>query len=264
MIHKTTYNNGDDVFYKTLGKGPLLYLVHGFCADSRIWNELLVQLSENFTLVLPDLPGYGKSPLPNEKLTIEVFADAIEAIISNEAHSNICIAGHSMGGYVLCELLSRKIPGFKKGIIIHAHPFADDSEKITERKKANRLIEKHGHHLFVKELYKKLFAPANRLSDHEHKFNEIISDLKTETIVQSNLAMIMRKDHRLTLANSAIPLQFIIGEDDRLIELEKSISQTYLAPISDVQILANTGHLSMIENSAKLVEYIQSFTMLDL
>lgn len=265
MILNSTYNH-PEVYYQSIGEGPVLYLMHGFCSDSRIWKQLTPLLKDDYTLIMPDLPGYGKSKLPNEKLSIEIIADAIEGIIEKEKHKDISILGHSMGGYVLCELLSRKNKNIRRGIMLHSHPYADNKEKIAHRQKGNAFIRKHGYPVFVKELYKNLYAPVNleNTPEPDLKFKDIISDLTDETIVQSNEAMIARQDHSKTLEDSGIPIQFIIGENDQLIDLNTSLSQSYLPAVSDVQIMENTGHLGMVEHPEKLAKLIKDFLKLEL
>lgn len=261
MTHSAGYRK-NEVSYKVLGSGTPLYLIHGFCADGSIWKEVTSQLSENFKLVIPDLPGYGFSELPEESLSIELFADAIEAIIRKEGDQAIIIAGHSMGGYVLCELLARESSAIKKGIMVNSHPYADNEEKIKNRTKSNAFIEKNGGELYVNELYKNLFAPQNitNESDLKDKFKDIFSRLKDQTIIQSNLAMIKRAAREHTLNDTKVPIQFIIGKNDQVIELNTSLSQCTLPKIADVQILKNTGHLAMIEETEKLILAISNFS----
>lgn len=69
---------------RMLGSGPPLLLLHGWGASSRCWSQTLCRLQERFTLIAPDLPGFGESPpfpgvASNEELaavTLEL-ADAL-------------------------------------------------------------------------------------------------------------------------------------------------------------------------------------------
>ena len=51
------------LYYRKMGYGPGLVLIHGFPSDGEIWNAIQAELSESFTLLIPDLPGSGKSIL---------------------------------------------------------------------------------------------------------------------------------------------------------------------------------------------------------
>jgi pimeloyl-ACP methyl ester carboxylesterase len=50
--------------YRVVGNGPPLLLVHGFGISFNIWQNLLPLLCPYFTLVMVELPGIGKSPMP--------------------------------------------------------------------------------------------------------------------------------------------------------------------------------------------------------
>ncbi len=49
------------VFYRASGQGKTVVLLHGFGEDGNIWNDLAAKLEDNFKVVIPDLPGSGKS-----------------------------------------------------------------------------------------------------------------------------------------------------------------------------------------------------------
>ncbi len=69
-----------DVFYKKVGSGPPLVLVHGIGAgcSSFEWRGVLASLSEKYTVYALDLPGFGKSDKPALAYTPEVFIQSIE------------------------------------------------------------------------------------------------------------------------------------------------------------------------------------------
>jgi pimeloyl-ACP methyl ester carboxylesterase len=52
--------------YRVEGEGKPLLLVHGFGIPFNIWKNLLPLLSAHFKLVMVELPGIGKSPMPPE------------------------------------------------------------------------------------------------------------------------------------------------------------------------------------------------------
>src|SRR5262245_3200128 len=52
------------LFVRTGGKGPPLLLIHGYPQTNVMWHAIAPTLAQRFTLVLPDLPGYGWSEVP--------------------------------------------------------------------------------------------------------------------------------------------------------------------------------------------------------
>jgi haloacetate dehalogenase len=53
-----------DINYSITGSGPALLLLHGFPQTQAIWHKVALPLSQHFTLVMPDLRGYGASSKP--------------------------------------------------------------------------------------------------------------------------------------------------------------------------------------------------------
>lgn len=84
-------------------KKPVLVLVHGFTGSHEGF-QYLVPLLTDFHLVIPDLPGFGISPLPHERLTLaelgELLVDFVEELGLDEPPY---LLGHSMGSLVVAE-----------------------------------------------------------------------------------------------------------------------------------------------------------------
>src|SRR5450631_3158515 len=82
-MDKTVHHQSLPIFYRTEGPGgavqasaPLL-LLHGFAEDGRIWDGQVEYLKEDHRLLIPDLPGSGRSsPLPGPT-SMEELADAV-------------------------------------------------------------------------------------------------------------------------------------------------------------------------------------------
>jgi len=52
------------IWYERVGSGPPLLLLHGAWGSSAEWDEAAPSLAEHFTVVAPDLRGYGDSSKP--------------------------------------------------------------------------------------------------------------------------------------------------------------------------------------------------------
>ncbi len=104
-------------------KRPVLILVHGFTGSHEGF-QYLVPLLSNFRLIIPDLPGFGVSPLPHEKLTLRelgsLLVDFVQALdLDDKPH----LVGHSMGSLVVSEAMRQHPKLFaKKNILISPVP----------------------------------------------------------------------------------------------------------------------------------------------
>jgi len=106
------------MFARSGGKGPPLLLIHGYPQTHVMWHLVAPKLAEKFTLVIPDLPGYGWSAAPESNLTAAKtdeerlkspyakrnMARAMVDIMEQLGHVRFRIAGHDRGGRVAYRL----------------------------------------------------------------------------------------------------------------------------------------------------------------
>ena len=59
------------IHYRVFGKGRPVILVHGFGEDGNVWNELIKDLQNIFLIIVPDIPGSGKSEMLEGNISIE-------------------------------------------------------------------------------------------------------------------------------------------------------------------------------------------------
>lgn len=64
FVEKRIPGDGVDIHVTTGGEGPPLLLLHGFPQTHLMWRRVAPALAERFTLVMPDLRGYGRSGKP--------------------------------------------------------------------------------------------------------------------------------------------------------------------------------------------------------
>ncbi len=144
MYKSITYHHST-LSYQKSGMGKALVLLHGFGEDGHVWDQQKAILEQSMMVIIPDIPGTGKSERWNEEgIEIADYAKAILAILDAEAISTCCLLGHSMGGYItlaFAELFPERLEAFG---LIHSTAYADSNEKKANRLKAVELIEAYG------------------------------------------------------------------------------------------------------------------------
>ena len=78
---------------------PVLILLHGGGAASRMWKKQLSGLSGRHHVIAPDLPGFGRSPGP---FSLQASADAVADLIGKDRTIDLC--GMSMGALVAAQV----------------------------------------------------------------------------------------------------------------------------------------------------------------
>ena len=97
------------VFARSGGSGPPLLLLHGYTETNVMWHRVAPALAACFALVIPDLPGYGWSAVPepdakhapyDKRSMAKAMVEAMEQL----GHVRFRLAGHDRGGRVAYRL----------------------------------------------------------------------------------------------------------------------------------------------------------------
>jgi len=266
MQSKNSSFNGSTIFYRVSGKGEPILLIHGFAEDGEIWNRQVAFLQNHFTLIVPDLPGSGKSEMIAD-MSMEGLADAMKPILDTELPAlnagGVCVIGHSMGGYITLAL-AEKYPQLVNAFgLFHSSAFADSEEKKANRLKAINFIKSNGSYEFFKTSIPGLFVSGQDttqpLTPEIQSLIEKGKEFTPDALIAYYQAMINRPDRTAVLKNSSVPVLFIIGEHDKAIPFDQSMQQVYLPAQSHIHILRNSAHMGMWEETDKANNTILNF-----
>ena len=93
---------GLKIHSSSVGSGPTIVFVHGWTCDSSSWTGQVPAFAKDHRVITLDLPGHGQSALPQDgKLSMDLFARAVEAVRAEAAADRIVLVGHSMGAPVI-------------------------------------------------------------------------------------------------------------------------------------------------------------------
>jgi pimeloyl-ACP methyl ester carboxylesterase len=95
-------SGGVKIHYVTLGKGPLVVLIHGFPDYWYSWRDQMPALAKHFQVVAIDQRGYNKSGQPRgvESYTLDKLVGDVEAVLKHFKRDKAVIVGHDWGGLV--------------------------------------------------------------------------------------------------------------------------------------------------------------------
>ena len=101
--------DGARIFVRTGGSGPALLLVHGFPQTGAIWHKIAGSLAQHYSLIIPDLRGYGRSEKPlndaeNITYSKRAMANDLVAVMKSLGHETFHLCGHDRGGRVAYRL----------------------------------------------------------------------------------------------------------------------------------------------------------------
>jgi pimeloyl-ACP methyl ester carboxylesterase len=259
VAEKTFTYQSSKIFYHTIGSGKPVVLIHGFAEDGDVWKNQIEFLKDHFYLIIPDLPGSGQSEMIND-MSIEGMAEVIKELLNIELKkfplqgAEGVLVGHSMGGYISLAF-AEKYPSLLSSLaLVHSSAFADSEEKKANRSKSIEFVKKNGAYEFLKAVIFDLFT-ENWTTKNPQAVEGQIEKSKSftdEAIIAYYQAMINRPDRTHVLKNFSKPILFIIGEHDKAVPFEQSMQQCYLPNIAHINILRNSAHMGMLEETEKV------------
>jgi epoxide hydrolase 4 len=102
VTHGFATNNGVRIHYASLGKGPLIIMIHGFPDYWLTWRHQMQALAESYRVVAIDQRGYNLSDKPAgvENYDMRLLVEDVAAVIQACGENKAIIVGHDWGGAV--------------------------------------------------------------------------------------------------------------------------------------------------------------------
>ena len=107
--------NDRKIFYKDIGSGETIVLLHGYLETSEVWDGFAGKLAKDFRVIIPDIPGHGESDILDEVSSMELIATIIKELLAGIGIKKVCLAGHSLGGYAalaFAEMYPESLSGY--------------------------------------------------------------------------------------------------------------------------------------------------------
>ena len=279
VVEKTILYQNKKIFYRSIGSGDPVMLVHGFGEDGNVWRPPQTppkeglpnsqpwlfdtpSLINRFKFIIPDLPGSGESEMI-EDMSMEGMAEVLHSIIHEENIDQCTVIGHSMGGYITLALVESYWNHVNAFGLFHSSAFADTDEKKETRKKGIEFIKQHGAFEFLKTSTPNLFSPNSKLQIAD-SIDEFINSLKKFTpqaLIAYYNAMMARPDRTSVLKNTKNPVLFIAGEHDNAIPLNDVLQQCHLPEKSYIHVLKKSGHMGMMEETKNANRILEEFLL---
>jgi haloacetate dehalogenase len=117
------------------GSGPAILLLHGHPRTHVTWHRVAPLLAGTFTVVCPDLRGYGESSHPPEKPNHEAYSKRAMAndcaeLMTKLGHERFAVAGHDRGSLVAPRLAVDHPDRVTHAIVIDGIPLLERIERV--------------------------------------------------------------------------------------------------------------------------------------
>lgn len=231
---------------------PLAVFVHGLGSSVVTWSPVLPEASHTAPVVAPDLPGYGRTPLPKgvHFATLKDQVAAVHSFLDHVAPDGmpVQLVGQSMGGWIATRVAAERPDQVKRLTLVNAagilHP------QVFEQR---RLFSPSGRRE-LRELWRRMW---HRLPPSYYVFERRYLELTRTPVVRGFLETLDQDDFlNDVLPDVKAPTLLVWGLSDHLISYESV--RYFREGLRDVRYrpIPDCGHVAQRERTPLFLSYL--------
>lgn len=250
------------IAFEQHGEGFPVILLHAFPLSRKMWAPQIEAVTQaGFSLILPDLRGFGETSNLADINTMEDMANDVAELLDFLQIEQAIVGGLSMGGYTAFNLFRSKPEKFKALILCDTNCAADTEEKRQNRFQLIENIEADGSQALIDKMLPNLVGRFTKENNQNLMFE--LERMFKESIPQSAIAalrgMAARADNCDLLPNIQVPTLLIFGAEDSVTNLEVARKMHEQIKNSQLSVIENAGHYSNLEQPETFNEAFISF-----
>jgi len=237
-------------------------LLHGMTSSGDMYRELMHELAGDFWLIAPDIPGFGFSD-STTPLTFPHLVEWLAAFREALDLPPMILAGHSFGGSLATS---------------YAMSYPEDVVRLLLLAPAVLASKMYPHYLMragitlglvnlstvvsqsramVKQQIKLSFYDPDK--QDESVWERRLRDYDQARASADVIKAIAFQDMRSDLPKIHLPVDIVWGEDDPVLPVSQAEELAGLLPDAQVQILAECGHILLLEQEAQVHAIARAF-----
>jgi pimeloyl-ACP methyl ester carboxylesterase len=251
-------------------RGTIVF-VHGLSGSWQNWLENLPFFAAaGWRCVAMDLPGFGASPMPAQKISISGYAAAVDELLRTLGVSRAVVVGNSMGGFIGLELALTYATWVDRLVLVSAAGLTIESQRGLFR-----AVAPFGRALAMGSGW--LASRSDALSRRPRSRKAMLSvvaahperlpaALASEQLRGAGKPGFVDAFDALTdypirerLQEIAAPTLVVWGEDDPLVPVRDAWEFGELIPNARVVVYEDTGHVAMFERPAAFNALVEGF-----
>jgi len=250
--------NGLEINYKIAGQGPAILVLHGWGGSSDSWIEVQRILSKDYKVVVPDLPGFGRTPPPPQPWERKDYVDFVLSFLNDLEIESFFLVGHSFGGSISIMLSKRCPERIRRLILIDS---AGIKPKPGLKTRIIFWIARIGNAVFSPRHLKRFRDTARNLL---YIFLRNRDYVKANGIMKETIKNIFIEDLLPELSGINKETLIIWGGADRILPPKYGYIMKEKIKDSKLEILPKIGHSPHLEVPRKCSEIIMKFIKEDL
>lgn len=235
-----------------------LLAIHGNFASNRFFKYLLETPPNGYRVIAPNLPGYGNT-VYNGPATVNALADGVDAFILEQQLEKPVLMGHSLGGAIALELVTRNPEGFCALALVSSpsltgFPHNPAGDPIRAQIRTDR------------KLLEQVFAAQSPGLSLERRlevdWDGILDDAQAlDTRIGNGIAQDLGTWNVLERASklAGLPTLILGGEHDVLVTPTMLLETHQQLPYARLEIVPNVGHWLPLENPGTFLTVLSDF-----
>ncbi|MDO4919429.1 alpha/beta fold hydrolase [Kocuria sp.] len=262
---------------------PLLVMLHGFRGDHHGLQLIASALREKYHVVLPDLPGFGRSePFPDREHSVAAYVDFVrdfvtaltDGAVTPDSGTGVVLAGHSFGS-ILASHFAAAHPSMVERLVlvnpISQPALSGEQKNLTRltrlyygagsalpRRLGTRLLSSDAVVKLMTDVMVKSEDPEVKryaLRQHQAYFNTFAN---RDVLSQAYDASISRTVAEVAM-NLSMPTLLLVGELDDLGSVESQRTMASWVRSHRLEIIPGVGHLIHYEAPLTAAALIEDF-----
>jgi pimeloyl-ACP methyl ester carboxylesterase len=238
------------VSYTRQGKGKPVVILHGWGDNSASWQKFTVDLSKQYDVIVPDLPGFGNSQAPAAPWGLDEYAKLIATFLQKLKVKPYAIIGHSNGGAIAIRGVATSMLSAEKLVLLSS---AGIRGEYKGRNKMLRMVTKTG---------KLLSSPLPKATKQRLRlkvYKTVGSDMLVAEHLQETFKKVVADDVRVDAGRVKLPTLLIYGEKDAQTPLAYGREYNQLIKGSKLEVLPGIDHFVQLHASPMILKLIRGF-----
>ena len=258
---KTVYIDNSPVHYTLTGEGKTVLILHGWLSSSRAWKDFQEKLSaHHFQVIVPDLPGFGQTPLPNaEGWSLDNYLQWVQAFVTRLHREKILetpfiLMGHSFGGRIAIKAAALRTLPLSSLILVDAAGLLQ--QPGLEKKILAKIASGTQKFLEAMNIPPKLIEKLRDLSYHLIRQKDY---LRASQEVRKTFRKIVGEDLTSFLPKIQVPTLIVWGEKDNLLPVQQAYMLHKGIAHSSLALIPEAHHSPQLQSPEQLLSTTVKF-----
>ncbi len=253
-MEKIVFVDNLKINLKVVGQGEPVLILHGWGSSIKSWLRVQEFLAEKgFKVVVPDLPGFGESSVPEKAWTVLDYKNFIIRFAEKIGLNQFSLLGHSFGGRISIKFAQKHPEKIKSLILCNSSGI---KLQLDQKTKIIYSLSRLGNTLFSKRLLSKFRKFVKKIFYFFLRHKDYV---KANKIMRKTLKLVINEDLLPALSQIKTRTLIIWGEKDDMVPLKAAYIFKEKIPNSELKVFPNVKHSPHREIPEELSKTIDNF-----